>query len=805
MKHCFFFIAVLLSVYPLSAQQFRISGQVLDAETRQPLAFVNIVVNNSNTGGVSDIDGWFAITASEPVKTLHFSYVGYTWQTYDVQDGNSQPVILLEKQTLSLPEVVIVAGVNPAHRIIENAIRNRDRNNYERLPSFAYTSYDKMIFTVEGDTLNKIDSLSADTSMLRLKEFIDRQHLFIMETVAERRFLYPGRNHQKVTASRISGFRDPIFTFLISQLQSTSFYTDVISISDKNYVNPISRGSTGRYSFILEDTLFHASAPTDTTFIVSYNPKPSTNFDGLRGLLYINSNGWAIANVIAEPERQEQGMIIRIQQMYERINDLYWFPVQLNTDIVFKNVLVNNLNPVGQGKSYISNIVVSPDLVRRMFNEVSVEVDPFAGSRSAEEWERLRAVSLTGKDLETYRIIDSLGKAHNFDRFAAMAETLFSGQIPLGYFNIPLNRLLRFNEHEKLYAGFGLTTNRKVSRVFSVGAYAGYGFGDKKLKYGSELKVYLKRQRDFEWFATWSNDVSETGMVDPFVAAGSNLMTDYRSLRIRKMDRTKTKATGLQYRLFPYLLTSVGFHRSNILPQYEYTYSGESLPGAPESFIISELNLTMRFAFREKILQTSRTRISLGTKYPELWFRFAQAFDGFPDRQYAYRRYDFKMQHSAYFRFFGKTSVLLRAGMIDGPVPYFQLYSGFGNYDRFTIYSPGSFATMRINEFTADRYTAVFLTHNFGKLLLRTKRFEPEFVVASHAGFGWLKKQDVSRHSILLQSFEKGYFESGLLVNNLLNLQFFNLGAGAFYRYGSYALNGFKQNISVQMSINFSF
>lgn len=804
MKQLLTFMAVAITAFPLFAQQFRISGRVLDAETRQPLAFVNIVVNNSNTGGVSDIDGHFAITASEPIEALHFSYVGYARQTHHIEKGSQQPVILLEKLSLSLSEVVIVAGKNPAHRIIENAIRNRDRNNYERLPSFAYTSYDKMIFTVDGDTLQKIDTLSADSSMLRLKDFIDKQHLFIMETVAERRFLYPGRNHQKVIASRISGFRDPVFTFLISQLQSTSFYTDVISISDKNYVNPISRGSIARYSFILEDTLFYTSSP-DTTFIISYYPKPNTNFDGLRGLLYINSNNWAIQNVIAEPERQEKGLVIRIQQMYERIDDLYWFPVQLNTDITFKNVVVNNLHPVGQGKSYISNIVVNPELVRRMFSEVSVEVDPHSGSRSPEDWELMRAVDLSEKDLETYRIIDSLGKAHNFDRFSLMAETLLSGQIPLGYFNIPVNRLLRYNEHEKLYAGFGLNTSNKVSRVISLGAYAGYGFGDKKLKYGSEIKVNLQRRRDFEWFASWSNDLSEAGKVDPFKMQRANLLADYRSYRISKMDHTKTLATGFQYRVFPYLLTWFGFDRSWKDPQYAYVFSSENLPGSPESYIFSEFNMTLRFAFREKILQTNRSRISLGTKYPELWFRFAQAFDGFLDGQYAYRRYDFKMQHSAYFRFFGKTSLLLRAGLIDSPLPYFQLYSGFGNYGKFTVYSPGSFATMGLNEFTADRYAAVFLVHNFGKLILRTKRFEPEFVIASHAGFGWLKKQDVTRHSISLQSFAKGYFESGLLVNNLLNLQFFNLGAGAFYRYGAYARKGFKENISWQMSFNYSF
>ena len=87
----------------------------------------------------------------------------------------------------------------------------------------------------------------------------------------------PDRNYENVKANRISGFQDPIFVFLVSQVQSTSFYREFFQILDKSYINPISNGSENKYIFIIEDTLYTESM--DTVFIISYRPRPNTNFD----------------------------------------------------------------------------------------------------------------------------------------------------------------------------------------------------------------------------------------------------------------------------------------------------------------------------------------------------------------------------------------------------------------------------------------------------------------------------------------------------------------------------------------------
>ncbi len=69
-----------------------------------------------------------------------------------------------------------------------------------------------------------------------------------------------------------------------------------------------------KYFFKIEDTTYSGK---DTVYIITFRPRKGTNFDGLKGVISINTNKWAIQNVIAEPAEGGGGLRIKIQQMYE--------------------------------------------------------------------------------------------------------------------------------------------------------------------------------------------------------------------------------------------------------------------------------------------------------------------------------------------------------------------------------------------------------------------------------------------------------------------------------------------------------
>jgi hypothetical protein len=56
--------------------------------------------------------------------------------------------------------------------------------------------------------------------------------------------------------------------------------------------------------------------------------------------------------------------------------------------------------------------------------------------------------------------------------------------------------------------------------------------------------------------------------------------------------------------------------------------------------------------------------------------------------------------------------------------------------------------------------------------------------------------------NIPVRSLEKGYYESGLLLNNLYRHFFTGYGIGVFYRYGPYSFDKSIDNFSFKFTFN---
>ncbi|MDX9907611.1 MAG: DUF5686 family protein [Bacteroidales bacterium] len=827
-------ISFLLAFQPDAMPQhpYSVSGWVIDAETREPLAFVNIIQTGTKTGISTDIDGKFTLKSDRPIDAIWLTYVGYFPLQYSIPYGEVDKILIkLQRKTFDLNEVVILPTANPAHRIIDSVLANRYRNDPEKLASFSYTSYEKTILTAKLDTMMRVgkdstgnwysdtlimepdtavmmtDTTLSDTALAEMKEFFDKQDIAIMESVVERKFMAPDRNYENVKANRVSGFQDPIFVFLVSQIQSTSFYKEFFNILNKSYINPISEGSKNKYIFIIEDTLY--TERSDTVFIISYRPKPNTNFDGMEGVLYINTYKWAIQNAIARPARQE-GFSIKIQQKYDLIDDTQWFPVQLNTDVIFARMQVAAGEArallVGIGKSYIRDIVINPELVRRQFATLGVDVDPDSHEKPDDFWNAYRIDTLTDRDRRTYEFLDSIGKEANFDRIAQSFETLMSGRIPWKIIDIDLDRIIKYNDYQGIYLGLGAHTNDKVSRYFKIGGYWGYGFKDKSAKYGGDVSVVLNRRHEVTWGAQYTYDLAESGGVR-FFDDTDNFLTgeNWRNFLVNRENPVRNLGTTLGFRLLRDFKFGLGFRMITKEASDGYRYriaEGEGTTVSLDEFRFTQVTAGFRFAFREQFIVTKRARMSLGTKYPVLWLEYTRGINGLLDGEFAYNRLDAKIEKSFYTKYIGKTSLLLRAGYIDRGIPATDLFNGNGSYRFLTIFADNSFGTMRMNEFLSDRYAALYFTHNFGKLLKRWEKFQPEFVITTNAAFGWLKHND-NHLGINYKTMERGYYESGFLVNNLLNLQVYSLGIGASYRWGPYSYPLFKDNIALKISLVF--
>jgi TonB-linked SusC/RagA family outer membrane protein len=87
-------------------QKTKITGTIKDASTGEPLIGVNVVVDGTTTGVVTDVNGHYSIESSKADVVLVFSYVGY--RTLKVTPQGNTADVQLVADVQNLDEVVVV-------------------------------------------------------------------------------------------------------------------------------------------------------------------------------------------------------------------------------------------------------------------------------------------------------------------------------------------------------------------------------------------------------------------------------------------------------------------------------------------------------------------------------------------------------------------------------------------------------------------------------------------------------------------------------------------------------------------------
>jgi len=89
------------------AQEVNIQGTVTDATTGEPLPGVNIVVEGTTLGTMSDVNGNYSVTVPDTEATLQFSFIGYITESITVGNQNVINVQLIP-EIKTLEEIVVI-------------------------------------------------------------------------------------------------------------------------------------------------------------------------------------------------------------------------------------------------------------------------------------------------------------------------------------------------------------------------------------------------------------------------------------------------------------------------------------------------------------------------------------------------------------------------------------------------------------------------------------------------------------------------------------------------------------------------
>jgi hypothetical protein len=794
-----------------------IKGKVINEADKKPVPFAVVVVDRSNKGTMSDIDGNFVLTLNGTEKEITVQVIGFNTKTIALSDQNLSEALSVKMKpgNINLSEVIVTPKENPAIPIIRKVIKYKPKYDINNLKYYFCNTYAKTYFTL-SDQSGDENFYTKDTSRSKLKKFLDNNYLFFMESVTEKKYIYKNKSQEKVLSSRISGFKSAPFGSFASQLQSFTFYNDNIEVLGLKYVSPLISGTFKRYNFEIIDTVF---TNADTTILIKFSPKKKSNFKGMKGVLYISKNDYALGSVLAEPaEVDKTGTGVKIQQLYERIDSVHWFPRQVNTEIMFNSVKASSSENSGEktssiikgvSKLYVKEIKL--DSVFKIKNK-SVEVYNATDFDKKDEafWNKYRTDSLNKKEIRTYNLIDSVGKAQKFDKKLKWLNALTTGKWQIGYLNLDLKHILRFNEYESVRLGVGLSTSDKLSRWFSIGGYGGYGFRDKAWKYGGFARINFNYSQNTFLLAEAASEVMESAGIFFLQENRSFISTDkIRDLFISKMDKVNFGKISFNSSLFNIIKSSVCFQIQQRNSPFGFFQNADYLNETEQrNFILNEAGIQLRYWPKEKYIESMGRLISSGSKWPIFHINLAK---GITDKVYGYTgsfnysRIDLKIDHQINFRIKGFLAYQIQAGKVFGNVPYSIQYNNKGSrVDNYAVSAEKTFETMYLNEFISTEYVSFFFAVNIGKIFRQNKYTNPELEFVHNYGIGNLNNR-LNLTNIELNDMSKGYTEAGIRIKSILKSNFSTFGAGVLYRYGNYAYASPEKNFVYKLVLGYSF
>ena len=195
----------------------------------------------------------------------------------------------------------------------------------------------------------------------------------------------------------------------------------------------------------------------------------------------------------------------------------------------------------------------------------------------------------------------------------------------------------------------------------------------------------------------------------------------------------------------------------------------------------SEATAIIRFAYREKYISGTFTRVSVGTRYPVFQLQYTEGLKGVWGSNYHYRKASLNVNDRIRINPFGYTDYILEAGRVFGIVPFPLLELHGGN--ETIIYDPLAYNMMNYYEFASDQYFTFQVFHHFDGFFLNhiplMRKLKWREVVAGKYLVGSISKKNSdfntnNEHLLFpttLTSLNRGpYYEASIGIENIFKI-----------------------------------
>ena len=770
----FIFIALVLIAgnATLPAQTFEVSGKIIDSKSNKGLEFATIRVKDTDNGTTADKEGNYIIQLKPGGHELIVSFIGYSSDTANIFVDNEKVVrdIFLSPSEI-LTESIDVFGEDPAYEIMRKVISYKKKFR-DKLNEYEFDAYSKFVI--------RSDRNSVEDSSAKKNEKDDKLGIFgILESESVGYFRKPDLEKQVVkskreTANIVRGVALPFFV---------NFYDDDIDVGEFKIPTPVADDAFDSYDYKLTGVTSQDSLRVFKIDVINR----SEISPQLKGTIYVADSIFSVlkidlnSNAAANPRLVEN---IRFQQKFSPFKDkksefIYWMPtdIQIFAGGSFAGIAKFDAEVL----SVISEYRINKKAPAGIFDEFVIKVLPEAGKKDSAYWNQNRKLRETSEEIDAFTEIDRKtkqdAKSFNFG-LGALSYGKHVSTNPLSYY--------RYNRVEGSALKMNLDVTGKL-RSTRANAYYGYGFSDKRSKYGASFTHRLidgwKLQIGGEAYRKISPiSYGEIASLDNFINSMEGLFDKTDAYDYYYADGFKANAN---YWLIPQL--NIGAEYLNEKQQSAYTSTNFSVRKKDDEFSLNP-------PVNEGVLRTVGLNFRLNAnKYggidwgdgdvsifregviPILDAGFIYSGKSFLSSTFEYRKFYARLSGRKFFNRLLNIRYELGGILVDGEVPYQSL--GFLNSEQGNISMGRNFGTTHINEFPGDKVYYLTLKNNFGNTLWRKVPFFKSINFAGYVNFMRNEISDANKEFSDYKGFRVSdgiYSEAGFALSNILEL--FELG-----------------------------
>ncbi|MCD4736613.1 MAG: DUF5686 and carboxypeptidase regulatory-like domain-containing protein [Bacteroidales bacterium] len=783
-------IVILLTTCGAYGQVTKIMGSVIDKETKEPVPFANVYFAGTTIGVSSDFNGEFSIETKNPSDTLVASSMGYKSQYHIVIRNRFQEIIFeMEPDNISLPEVVILAGENPAEVLLRKIIENKSTNYKKEFEYYQYEVYNK----IEIDANNISERFKnrrimrpfhfifdhIDTSTINGKTYLP---VFLSESLSDFYFRNSPRTKKEVIkAAKLSGVEnESILQFVGSMFQDYSIYENYITLFQKNFVSPVADFGLSYYKYYLIDSTFKKDK---WCYKIMFKPRRKQELT-FTGNFWVHDTTFAIKSFeveIADDANINYINDLVLMQEFDLIDNKYWM-VTWEKGIGDFNILEDNKKTLGffgrKTTSYQDFVFNEPKEKDFYSTPTNVIVLDNAYKKGEEYWETSRHHTLSEDEQTIYYLVDTIKNLPAFKTWADIVETVVTGYYEIGKYELgPYMSLLSFNAIEGARFRFGGRTTPKFSKKSRYGAYIAYGTRDQKIKYGADVLYLMNKNPRRALTASYKYDIEQLGKSPNAFRDDFFLAVFFRRNPADKLSMTKEMSLNYEHEWFNGLSNQLNMMRKEIIPVGNARVTVNNEFGEEvvlDKMIATEVGLSTRFAYREKFIMGNFNRTSLGTKFPIVAVHYAYGIPGFLDGEYEYHKARVALKH--WFNVFniGWSKYIIEAGKIWGklPFPYLRLHPGNETF----IFDETAYNLMNYFEFVSDQYISLYYSHHFDGFflnyipLMRLLKWREVFYFRGVVGSLSDKNLKYNNLPGITHTLAHPYYEVGMGIENILKI-----------------------------------